>query len=114
MPASGNIAGAQRVHTHSVAMCWAGCNRLAAIAQTLGFLDRAAHWNEVGRPHSRGSAGEMPGIESRQAFTAAFGSDELDASVLLLPELGVIEAERSALRLARSRRSSASFCATST
>jgi len=31
--------------------------------------------------------------EKRQAFTAAFGSDDLDASVLLLPDLGVIEAE---------------------
>ena len=29
--------------------------------------------------------------EKRQAFTAAFGSDDLDASVLLLPDLGVIE-----------------------
>jgi GH15 family glucan-1,4-alpha-glucosidase len=28
----------------------------------------------------------------RGAFTAAFGSDDLDASVLLLPELGAIEA----------------------
>ena len=31
--------------------------------------------------------------EKRGAFTAAFGSDDLDASVLLLPDLGVIEAE---------------------
>jgi len=28
----------------------------------------------------------------RRAFTAAFGSDDLDASVLLLSELGAIEA----------------------
>jgi GH15 family glucan-1,4-alpha-glucosidase len=31
--------------------------------------------------------------EKRQAFTAAFGSDDLDASVPLLPDLGVIEAD---------------------
>ena len=31
--------------------------------------------------------------EKRGAFTAAFGSDDLDASVLLLPDLGVVEAE---------------------
>src|SRR5262249_60014112 len=31
--------------------------------------------------------------EKRQAFTAAFGSEDLDASVLLLPDLGVIEAD---------------------
>jgi len=29
----------------------------------------------------------------RGAFTAAFGSDDLDASVLLLPELGLIESD---------------------
>ena len=29
----------------------------------------------------------------RGAFTAAFGSDDLDASVLLLPDLGVVEAD---------------------
>ena len=39
--------GRQRIHTHSVAMCWAGCNRLAAIAQALGSVERANHWNDV-------------------------------------------------------------------
>ena len=39
--------GRQRVHTHSAAMCWAGCNRLAAIAPRLGFAERAAYWNEL-------------------------------------------------------------------
>ncbi len=29
--------------------------------------------------------------QERGAFTAAFGADDLDASVLLLPELGVVE-----------------------
>ena len=31
--------------------------------------------------------------EKRGAFTAAFGSDDLDASVLLLPDLGVVEVD---------------------
>ena len=34
--------GIARVHTHSAAMCWAGCNRLGAIAAHLGIADRAA------------------------------------------------------------------------
>jgi GH15 family glucan-1,4-alpha-glucosidase len=37
--------GRRRVHTHSAAMCWAGCQRLTAIASHLGFTDRAAYWN---------------------------------------------------------------------
>ena len=84
--------GRQRIHTHSTAMCWAGCHRLAAIATRLGLPDRAAHWNAVADPvHQALLQGAWN--EKRQAFTAAFGSDDLDASVLLLPDLGVIEAD---------------------
>ena len=84
--------GRQRIHTHSVAMCWAGCNRLAAIAHRLGFVDRANYWNDVAdRLHA--AMMEHAWNEKRGAFTAAFGSDDLDASVLLLHELGVVEAE---------------------
>jgi GH15 family glucan-1,4-alpha-glucosidase len=83
--------GRMRVHMHSVAMCWAACNRLAAIAQHLGMKERAVHWSDV-----------ASGIQSRLleeawngkrgAFTASAGADELDASVLLLPDIGLIEA----------------------
>jgi len=84
--------GRRRIHTHSTAMCWAGCNRLAAIASRLGLYDRTAHWNAVADPiHAALLDGAWS--EKRQAFTAAFGSDDLDASVLLLPSLGVIEAD---------------------
>ncbi len=83
--------GRQRVHTHSVAMCWAGCNRLAAIAETLGLRERCMYWNDVAdRIHK--AIIEQAWNEKRQAFTAAFGADDLDAAVLLLPELGVLDA----------------------
>ena len=82
--------GRQRVHTHSTAMCWAGCHRLAAIASHLGFTDRAAYWNAVAEPIHEALV-QRAWHPERQAFTAAFGSYDLDASVLLLPELGVLE-----------------------
>jgi GH15 family glucan-1,4-alpha-glucosidase len=82
--------GRQRVHTHSAAMCWAGCSRLAAIASRLGFADRAQHWNAAA-DKIHGAILEGAWNPKRGAFTAAFGADELDASVLLLPELGMIE-----------------------
>jgi GH15 family glucan-1,4-alpha-glucosidase len=80
----------KRVHTHSVSMCWAGCQRLEAIARHLGLADRAAYWGT----HANAILTEM--LEKswnpqRGAFTAAFGSEDLDASVLLLPELGAVE-----------------------
>ncbi len=84
--------GRQRVHTHSVAMCWAGCNRLAAIAETLGLRDRCVYWNDSADRIHR-TLVEQAWNEKRQAFTASFGSDDLDASVLLLHELGVVDAD---------------------
>jgi GH15 family glucan-1,4-alpha-glucosidase len=84
--------GRQRVHTHSVAMCWAGCHRLAAIASRLNLPHRAEHWNAIAAP-IHAALLEQAWNPKRGAFTAAFGSDDLDASVLLLPDLGIIEAE---------------------
>ncbi|MEX0752235.1 MAG: glycoside hydrolase family 15 protein [Xanthobacteraceae bacterium] len=82
--------GRKRVHTHSAAMCWAGCNRLGAIAAHLGFGDRAEYWNAAAdRIHA--TIVEEAWNSARGAFTGAFGAEELDASVLLLPELGLIE-----------------------
>jgi GH15 family glucan-1,4-alpha-glucosidase len=82
--------GRQRIHTHSAAMCWAGCHRLAAIASRLGRADRAEHWNQVAEP-IREKLLAHAWNDKRGAFTAAFDSEDLDASVLLLPELGVLE-----------------------
>src|SRR5271170_7970286 len=42
--------GRSRIHTHSVAMCWAGCQRLSAIASRLGRDDRAQYWNSIADP----------------------------------------------------------------
>ncbi|MGQ0740976.1 MAG: glycoside hydrolase family 15 protein [Alphaproteobacteria bacterium] len=82
--------GRSRIHTHSTAMAWAGCNRLGAIASQLGLSDRAAHWNDVSDGILR-TLLERGWNEKRGAFTASFDSDELDASVLLFAELGVVE-----------------------
>jgi GH15 family glucan-1,4-alpha-glucosidase len=80
----------RQVHTHSAAMCWAGISRLAAIAARLGFTDRAAHWNAAADRLATTLLAEAWNPRCN-AFTAAFGNDHLDASVLLLPELGLIE-----------------------
>ncbi|HEY1475867.1 MAG TPA: glycoside hydrolase family 15 protein [Pseudolabrys sp.] len=81
--------GRKRVHTYSAAMCWAGCARLEAIAAHLGLADRAQYWHGVAS-----GIGEkvlrQGWSEKRKAFSAAFGSDDLDASCLLLAELGLI------------------------
>jgi GH15 family glucan-1,4-alpha-glucosidase len=81
--------GRKRVHTHSAAMCWAGCQRLQAIAAHLGLAARALYW---------GAIADKIGAEvlarawnpKRNAFSGAFGGDELDASALLLADFGLI------------------------
>ena len=82
--------GRKRIHTHSAAMCWAGCQRLEAIASHLGLAQRARFWGATAA-----KLGEELLARAwnpvRKAFTAAIDCDELDASVLLLPELGLIE-----------------------
>jgi len=81
--------GRTRVHTHSAAMCWAGCQRLEAIANHLGLTDRAQYWGKA-------AAGIREEILQHafnpklKAFSAAFDSDDLDASSLLLAEIGLI------------------------
>ena len=82
--------GRTGVHTYSASMCWAGCSRLAAIASHLGLQDRAAHWSEVAAK-MQNTLLEHAWSDKRGAFTAAFGVDDLDASVLLLPEIGLLE-----------------------
>ncbi len=85
------LRGSARVHTFSAVMCWAGCDRLARIAAHLGLDDRVDHW--------RGHADRMHRVilarawnTSRNAFVATFDGDAMDASLLLLAELGFLDA----------------------
>ena len=82
--------GRRAVHTHSAAMCWAGVNRLGAIANRLNFTDRAEHWNAIADKLQHVLL-EQAWNPKLNAFSATLGSDEIDASVLLLPEIGLIE-----------------------
>ncbi|MGE0849384.1 MAG: glycoside hydrolase family 15 protein [Hyphomicrobiaceae bacterium] len=83
--------GRQRVHTHSATMCWVACDRLARIAPRVGLVDRAAHWRY--RADSLASEILKRAWSSRLgAIAGALDHHELDASVLLLPELGLMPA----------------------
>ena len=83
--------GRQRVHTHSATMCWVGCDRLARIAARLGLTERLAYW----RGHADKLRDQILGRAwnpRRGAIVGALDHDDLDASVLLLPELGLLPA----------------------
>jgi GH15 family glucan-1,4-alpha-glucosidase len=85
------LRGSARVHTFSSVMCWVACDRLAKIAQRLGLSERSSYWRaHADRMHSVIAARAWN--ERRGAFVASFEGDALDASLLLLVELGFLQA----------------------
>jgi GH15 family glucan-1,4-alpha-glucosidase len=78
-----------RVHTSSSLMCWAACDRLAKAASALGLPDRVAHWSERAR-QIRERILQRSWHEGRQTFVESFGGESLDASVLLMAEVGLV------------------------
>ncbi|MEM7529791.1 MAG: glycoside hydrolase family 15 protein [Pseudomonadota bacterium] len=79
-----------RVHTSSAVMCWAACDRLAKIASHLALHDRAVFWSARAAA-IRGIILERAWSEKRGAFVESFGGTTLDASVLLMAEVGFVE-----------------------
>jgi GH15 family glucan-1,4-alpha-glucosidase len=72
-------------------MSWAGCDHLARIGRRLGAADAAGRWQRRSDDMRRQILA-TGWSERRQSFIAAAGGDDLDASVLLLPELGLLSA----------------------
>lgn len=77
------------VHTFSALMCWAAADRLARIATRLEIQDEADQW--------RGHADVMHARINQEAwntdldsYVATFGGQDVDASLLLMHELGFI------------------------
>ena len=79
-----------RVHSSSSLMCWAACDRLAKIAAHLGEPDRAARWRERAGTVRR-TILERAWNPDLGAFAESFEGDGLDASLLLMAEVGFID-----------------------
>jgi GH15 family glucan-1,4-alpha-glucosidase len=78
-------------HTFSAAISWAGCDRLARIARRVGDHIAARDWSARSE-FMRQEILEGAWSEERQSFTSAFGNRDIDATALLLPELGLLPA----------------------
>jgi GH15 family glucan-1,4-alpha-glucosidase len=79
-----------RVHTSSSLMCWAACDRLAKAAVALHLPDRASWWADRART-IRERILQASWNPNRKAFVESFGGETLDASVLLMAEVGFID-----------------------
>ncbi len=79
-----------RIHTSSSVMCWAACDRLQRIAAHLNLPDRAGMWGERAA-QIKDTILKRAWSEKRQAFVESFEGEHLDASVLLMSEVGFLD-----------------------
>lgn len=84
--------GIAKVHTFSAVMCWAACDRLAKIGARMQLVDRERLWR--GRAeHIRDTIVEQAWNAELNAFVESFGGSDMDASLLLLQQLGFLAAD---------------------
>jgi GH15 family glucan-1,4-alpha-glucosidase len=82
---------ALRQYVSSKVMCWVALDRAIRLAPLLGDDARPDRWTEA-RDRVQRAVLTKAWSERAGAYAGAFGSDELDASVLLLPVVGFLDA----------------------
>jgi GH15 family glucan-1,4-alpha-glucosidase len=82
----------KRVHTFSSGMCWVACDRLAKIAAQLGLSERKRHWRGLA-DQIRRVVSERAWNAQRRSFVSTLDGDGVDASLLLLAELGFLRVD---------------------
>jgi GH15 family glucan-1,4-alpha-glucosidase len=86
------VRGPRRQFTHSKVMCWVALDRTVKMVEQLGLIGPVDHWRQL-RDRIHAEVCEKGWSEKRQSFTQFFGSDLLDASLLLIPQLGFLPAK---------------------
>ncbi len=81
----------ERHYTSSKLMCWVALDRAVKLAPSLGEGSHPRGW-AAQRDELRTAILEQAYDEKRGAYAGAFGSDRLDASVLLMPIMGLVDA----------------------
>ncbi len=83
------MRGPPRDFLYSKLMCWVALDRGIQLADLLEAGDRVEEWRER-RDQIRAAILERGWSDKAQAFTQAFGSDDLDASNLVMPIVGFL------------------------
>jgi GH15 family glucan-1,4-alpha-glucosidase len=83
--------GRSNVFTYSAAMCWAAVHRLEMIARKVGAAQEAQRWQKS----AEGLREEIlrHSVTDEGWISGAFDKKIVDASVLLLPELGLLSSK---------------------
>jgi GH15 family glucan-1,4-alpha-glucosidase len=91
------VRGARQHFVHSKAMCWLALDRAVALAESTGRAGDIATWRTVAAS-IRDDALTRGWNERLQSFVQYYGADHTDASLLMLPMVGFIEAGHPRMR----------------
>ena len=86
------VRGPTRHFTHSKVMAWVAFDRGSRIVEEFGREGPVDRWRAV-RDEIQAEVIERGWSEKRQAFVQYYGSDELDASALMIPLVGFLPAD---------------------
>lgn len=83
------LRGEPRHFLYSKLMCWVALDRACQLASDLDARDELDRWHTE-RDRIRTAILEQGWSDGAQAFTQAFGHDDLDASALMIPIVGFL------------------------
>jgi GH15 family glucan-1,4-alpha-glucosidase len=84
------MRGPKRDFTHSRVMCWTAFDRASKIAEQFGLPGPVDHWRAL-RDTIHAEVCEKGFNASRNSFTQYYGGTAVDASLLLLPQVGFLK-----------------------
>ena len=85
------VRGPSRPFVHSKLMAWAAFDRAAASVERFGLDGPADRWKRL-REDVRGEILERGWDRDRNTFTQYYGSQALDAALLMIPQIGFLPA----------------------
>jgi GH15 family glucan-1,4-alpha-glucosidase len=83
------VRGPRRHFVHSKVMAWVAFDRAARTVERFGQRGDAARWRDI-REDIRREVLEQGWDEDRRTFTQSYGSQALDAALLLIPRTGFL------------------------
>lgn len=83
------VRGVPRHYLYSKLMCWVAVDRAISLADLLDAKERVPHWREV-RDQIADAISSRGWSKTANAYTQAWGSDQLDASALMLSIVGFL------------------------
>jgi GH15 family glucan-1,4-alpha-glucosidase len=86
------VRGPRRHFVHSKVMAWVAFDRAATYAAGVGEAELATKWRAI-RDEINREVCEKGYDSARGAFVQYYGANELDASVLLIPDVGFLPAD---------------------